>query len=231
MKIIGFIPARGGSKGIPNKNLVDLCGEPLIYYAIKHLLESNVDSVYVSSDSNKIKEVSEKLGAIGIHRPDHLAGDIVDIDTVLLNYCMEEENFFINKECDIVVMVQPTSPLINATQINKGIELVISGKFDSVFSAVKTNDTLIWDNTIKPMNYNPRIRKNRQIRKSYLYIETGGFYVFSLKSLIKTKCRIGGKIGVVEVPFWESFEIDCYEDLFYIERLMISKYNGEKGKI
>ena len=112
MKVVSLIPARKGSKGIPNKNLIDLCGKPLIHYALKASSLSLVDETWVSSDSDKILNISENLGAKTLKRPLELSDDNATSESVLLHFAK-------NVNFDILVFIQCTSPLIEFNDINK----------------------------------------------------------------------------------------------------------------
>ena len=120
MKIVTVILARGGSKGIPNKNIKNLNGKPLIQYAIDASKMSIVgEETYVSSDSEKILEIAERLGAKTIKRPNNISDDLDKSELALLD--------FVNRvDSDIVVFIQPTSPMISAGDIDEGI-LMLSG--------------------------------------------------------------------------------------------------------
>lgn len=213
MKICSFIPARGGSKGIPYKNIANLCQQPLIKYVIDTSRFSQVDETWVSTDDIKIKKISLLCGANVIDRPSDISGDTVSTEFAI-------RHFVDNVECDVIVFMQATSPLTLPMDINNGIEKIKTGEFDSLFSAVVSNDILFWDNELKPINYDPNNRGNRQTRKGSTYIETGNFYIFTKESFLKHNCRLGGRIGFVEIPFWRSFEIDTKEDLQYIAKLI-----------
>lgn len=212
-KIVSFIPARGGSKGIPRKNIIPLNNKPLISYAIESSLKSSINETWVSTDNNEIKEVSLKCGAKVILRPSELATDNSPTEDAIFH-------FLNNVNCDIVVFIQATSPLISDQNINQGIDLIKTRQYDSVFSACKTNDMLLWNPKLEPINYDFKNRGNRQNRPDFTLIETGGFYIFSKEGFLKYRNRLHGKIGFVEVPFWSSFEIDNPEDLFYIDKLL-----------
>ena len=226
MRIFGIILARGGSKRIPRKNIKELNGYPLIYYSIKALMESKVDEVWVSTDDSKIANVANGFGASILNRPPSLAKDDSPSEEALLHFA-NHVNF------DVLVFVQPTSPMITGKQIDEGLSIFINGGYDSLFSAVKTNGLLIWkDNElgeILPTNYDPENRGMEQTRKeSFIYIETGGFYITTKNQLLQSQCRLGGKIGICEIPYWTSFEVDTFEDFMNIERLMVSKHEKEE---
>lgn len=218
MRSIVMIPARGGSKGISKKNIVLVNGKPLIYYVIKASQESIADEVWVSTDDKEIKEVSLTLDAYVLNRPTELAGDKSTTEEVMLH-------FIENVDTDILILVQCTSPLVRAQDINDGIKMVESKIYDSVFSAVSLvkNDILLWSeykSYFVPINYDILSRGRRQEREGNLYIETGAFYVTTKNGFINSKNRLNGRIGVVEIPFWTMFEVDGIEDLKNIEKLM-----------
>ncbi len=218
MKTASLIPARGGSKGIPLKNIAQLNGKPLISYVLQASLKSNVNETWVSTDDADIKKVSleEDLEVRVLDRPPELAQDNSSTEDVMLHFA--EHVWF-----DVIVLIQPTSPMVTAEQIDEGLTIFECGEYDSLFSAVGMKDILIWEEMgfgVRPLNYDPRNRGRRQTRDDNHFIETGGFYITSRDMLLETRCRVGGKIGVVEVPFWTSFQVDKWEDLKNIERLM-----------
>jgi N-acylneuraminate cytidylyltransferase len=213
IKIVSLIPARGGSKGIPGKNMKIINGKRLIHYAIDASIRAGVDETWVSTDNQDIERVSQFWGAKVIQRPEEISGDDSSTEESIFHF-MEHVDF------DVLVLIQCTSPMIKPDHLIKGLEIFKQGQYDSLFSAVKSNDLLIWNQDLKPINYDINKRGNRQGRKEYIYVETGSFYISSRQNLEENKCRLGGKIGIVEIPFWESFEIDTLEDYKHIKKLM-----------
>ena len=210
MKVISVIPARGGSKGIPLKNIVSLNGEPLISYSIKASLQSNVDETWVSTDSKKIAIISEGYGAKIIFRPSNISTDTSQSDEALLHVAR-------NSEFDVMVFIQPTSPLIKSADINKGLEMM--DKHDSVFSVTKEHWIPRWTMDVEPHEWEIDNRPMRQ-DKPETYIENGAFYITKRKNLLESELRYSGKIGVVEMPLSRSFQIDTLEDLELVEKLL-----------
>ena len=210
MKILSVILARGGSKGIPSKNIVDLNGKPLISYTIEASLQSNVDETWVSTDSSEIASVSSTYGASVIDRPSDISTDTSQSEEALLH-------FTDNHDFDIMVFIQPTSPLINSEDINKGLEMM--DEYDSVFSVTKEHWIPRWTMDVKPFEWEINNRPMRQ-DKPETYIENGAFYITKRKNLLESKLRYSGKIGVVEMPLSRSFQIDTKEDLELIEKLI-----------
>ena len=148
-KIIAIIPARGGSKGIPNKNIIDLCGRPLIQYSIDSAKGSKyIDKVIVSTDSEKIAEVSRKSGAdVPFLRPVGISNDVAkSSDVVIHGIDFLKENY--GDEYDYVILLQPTSPLRTAKHIDKAIELCINSDSSSLVSVKELNENPIIMRTI-----------------------------------------------------------------------------------
>mgnify|MGYP001490280169 FL=1 len=216
-KILAFIPARGGSKGIPNKNIKLFNGKPLIEWTIKSALKSKlINKVIVSSDSKKILSLSKNFGADVILRPKNISGDRSTTESAI-NHCIKnlEDSF------DVIVLLSPTSPIRKKEDIDNAIKQFKLKKLDSCFSASRLNDFLIWKynkkiKKFKSINYdfkNRGIRQNRELN----YVENGSIYVFK-RDLIKYKNnRIAGKIGMYLMNFWQSFEIDEKNDWKLLE--------------
>lgn len=221
-KIAALIPARGGSKGIKNKNLVDIDTLPLVVHSILAASGAErVDAVYVSSDSDRILSVAETYGARAIKRPAEYAKDESTTESVISHFLTEVQ-------CKDIVLIQPTSPMLLPSDLDRGFRVYFDDRkkkhVDCVFSAVIANDTLIWDEEgMFPLNYDPKSRGRRQTRKRKILIENGAFYIFSKKIYIRTGCRIHGSVGYAEMPFWRSFQVDNYSDLKFIRTLMTTR--------
>lgn len=215
MDVVGFIPARGGSKGIDNKNLVMLAGYPLVAHAILILKAAGIRKIYISTDSEQIAKVSKKYGAEVIIRPRILARDDSPTEDAI--------NHFVSVvKCDAVAFMQCTSPMLEPNYVRNAINKIKINDIDSIFTAVNTkgSDLLLWNRYLKPINYSPTARGRRQTRSTYFYIETGGLYVFRTKTYKKHKCRICGKYDIEEVPFYQSLEIDDLKDLNVVRKIM-----------
>ena len=204
MKILAVIPARAGSKGIPNKNIRIIGGHPLIYYAIRNALDSElVSDVIISTDSSEVKIIAEQMGASVKWRNSELCGDAVTLDAVVADAIPAGE-------WDYVVTMQPTSPTLRVGTLDAAIKYAIDNDLDTLISAINAPH-LSWGvkDGVKVPNYTERL--NRQ----YLppcYMETGAFVV-SRASLVTPKTRIGKKVDVYEVPEDESQDVDTFEDL------------------
>lgn len=215
LNIVVIIPARGGSKGIPDKNIVDLCGHPLISWSIKQAYNSKyVSSVWVSSDDENILNVSLKYGAKVIKRPKYLASDTSSSESAWIHSI----DYLISQkiEVDLVVGLQATSPIRGIHDIDNAISRYFQNNYDSLLSVSELEDYFIWginsDEELVPLNYDTSARKPRQqISKSYL--ENGSLYIFKPSLLKKTKNRLAGKVGMYLMEKYKSFQIDSEEDL------------------
>jgi N-acylneuraminate cytidylyltransferase len=216
MKTIAFIPARGGSKSIPFKNIKSFCGKPLIYWTIKAAVETNkVDQVVIATDSLEIEETvkSFSFDKVKVYRRDKKnAEDTSSTESVILEY-LSKSNLS-NKDC--FILIQATSPLLIKNDIEKGLN--IFNENDSVLSCVKSK-RFLWSDKGKPLNYDYKNRPRRQDFAGFL-MENGAFYISSINDILKSENRISGKIGVSEMPEYTAVEIDEEEDWIIAESLM-----------
>ena len=219
MKIVSIIPARGGSKGIPNKNIKDINGQPLISYNIEASIKSNIDETWISTDDDVISNISSKYGAKVLKRPEYLADDNASSDDVLLHFAE-------NVEFDILVFLQCTSPLTTFEDINGAIKLLNTCEFDSVLSVCDNHGGWLcggftWEIIGKQASPDYDIN-NRPRRQDCTpsFRENGAIYVTTRDALLKSKCRISGDIGLYIMPRQRSFEIDEPEDLIEIRKFL-----------
>jgi len=216
MKIVSVITARGGSKGIPKKNIIDVNGKPLIYYSINASLQSSVDETWVTTDSEEIADVSKEHGAKVLIRPDKLANDIIMPDDSLIHFAD-------NQDFDILVFIQPTSPMIKKEYIDGGINMILTDGYDSIFTAHKYHWLPNWlcvGNTCSTVSWDINNRPRRQDTHQNIYTENGMFYITTRESLLKNKLRYGGRIGMFEIPLLDSFGVDTYDDLDLIRKII-----------
>ena len=213
-KFISVILARKGSKGIPDKNIVLLNNKPLIAYAIEASLLSKCDETWVSTDGESIKEVSLKYGASVLDRPEEFATDESSSETALIHFAN-------NIECDYIVFIQPTSPLLLSTDINCGIKMM--SNYDSIFSGYKEEWSSRWSSKMETINWNGTDRPRRQESED-IFVENGAFYITSKKNLLKSKSRYSGNIGCIEMSLYRSFQLDTYDDLEFLRKI-ISNFN------
>jgi CMP-N,N'-diacetyllegionaminic acid synthase len=213
MKIACIIPARGGSKGIPNKNIIDFCGKPLIAHSILQCKNSKyIQEVFVSSDSEEILEIAKNFGAKKINRPENISLDNSPSEECLTHAIMEIQK---EKKYDYIVFLQATSPIREPKDIDNTIEKLISDNLDSVFSSCELEDFLIWKKNkknLESLNYDYKNRKRRQDSEKQ-YVENGSIYSFKVDGFLKNNNRLFGKIGNSLMENWKMFEIDTIEDL------------------
>jgi N-acylneuraminate cytidylyltransferase len=210
MNIKTLILARGGSKGIPGKNIIDINGKPLIQYTIDAAKASKANDVWVSTNCDKIASVAMQLGSNVVKRPENISGDKSKSEEALLHFASLQD-------FDILVFIQPTSPLLLAEDIDKGLNMMV--EYDSIFSVYKEHWIPRWNIDKSPDNWNINNRPMRQDMPEK-YVENGAFYITTKQSLLKSQCRYSGKIEMVEMPFYRSFQIDTIEDLELIKKLL-----------
>ena len=189
MNILAVIPARGGSKGIPRKNLRLLGAKPLLYYSINNALNSKFDlDVFVSSEDDEILNIAKKFGASIHKRTQTIAYDKTTLDPVIYD-CFINAQQKKGKDYDLIITIQPTSPLLSSGSLDNAIEKMISNNNIETIIAAKDSTHLSWrkeDNQFKP-NYTERV--NRQYLASS-YTETGAFLI-TRNSVISENNRIG----------------------------------------
>ncbi len=209
MKILVVIPARGGSKGIPRKNIRFIAGKPLISYAIECAKNISYDKdIVVSSDDEEIKKVSLSYGACILDRPESLAGDNITLDPVIFHAVnkMEERKGY---KYDLVITLQPTSPNLSSDTLNNAIDYLLENGLDTVISGVN-DPRLSWrieDGKFVPVYLE---RLNRQFLPKD-FRETGAF-VITGRQFVKEKSRFGTNVSLYEVPESESGDIDTVQD-------------------
>lgn len=210
MSVVAIIPARGGSKGVPAKNLARVGGVPLIVRAVSAARSSAlIDRVVVSTDDPAIAAAARSSGATIVNRPPSLSTDLATSESALL-HVLEQ----LGGDPDIVVFLQSTSPFINAAEVDEAIERVRSGVEDVVFSAVETHAFLwsITDGGAVGVNHDPSVRQRRQDREPH-YRETGAFYVLRVEGFARARHRFFGRLGVTIVDERTAIEIDTVDEL------------------
>ena len=221
-KVIAIILARGGSKGIPRKNVLEFSGHPLIAWSVMQAKKTKeIDEVYISSDSDEILEIGQNYGAIAIKRPDKYAGDTAKSEEAIL-HALE----VLGSDQDIIIMLEPTAPLRKPNDLGEAVKMFRNKGWDSCFSGATLQDFLIWkkdkNGELISVNYDYKKQGPRQMREPD-YVENGAIYMFKPEIMIKDKNRFGGKIGIFPNHFWQSFEIDDPEDWDFVE-LVFNKY-------
>lgn len=219
-KVLGLIPARGGSKGVPRKNIRELDGIPLIAHSIHVGLDATViDSVVVSTDDDEIAQVAESYGGrVPFMRPPDLATDETPTAPVI-THTLETLHSH-GEEYDTFVLLQPTSPLRTTTHINEAYSLYKKSGAESVISAYTTYDSR-WKRTpegAQKLNYTDA-SKRRQDRKPE-YVVNGAVYVIDVEQFLKTEETITGITKIYEMAKRESIDIDTAFDLWLAEQIL-----------
>lgn len=221
-KILVVIPARGGSKGIPRKNIRLLDNKPLISYSIDIAKSSEyVDDVVVTTDDSEIALLSEKFGASVIRRSEELSGDEIPLDPVVYDAVVKKEKLALD-EYDIVITFQPTSPLLKTSTLDKAIEKFEDFAVDSVLSVVDDRH-LSWGYDENNQRYFPNYveRKNRQFLPKD-FRETGAILA-TRRQFVNETSRLGTNLDLIEVSREESVDIDNYEDWWIAENYLQKK--------
>ena len=222
MKFLALIPARAGSKGIPDKNIKLIHGKPLIAWSIEQALASElVDDVYLSTDGPKIRDIGVQYGAKApFLRPAEFASDEASTEVVMLHFLewMEAADLTM----DALVLLQATSPLRSPELIDGCIKTFIETGADSLLTVVE-NEHFGWENQNAPKaDYTYMQRPRRQDKKpeDIKFNETGSVYITKTQVLKETMNRLGGKIAMHISQKHEGFEIDDAVDWLVLETLL-----------
>lgn len=211
MKILAVIPARAGSKGIPNKNIRIVNSKPLIAYCIENALNSNyITDIIITTDSPEVELLAGYYGVRFIHRKEELCGDAIALDAVIYDACKDSD-------ADYIITLQPTSPTLQCNTLDKAIEFAISKNLDTVISAVN-RPHLAWvekNGQVVP-DYEKRL--NRQYLPKR-FLETGAF-VISKMGVVSECSRIGKTVDVYEISESEAIDIDNFQDLISAENIL-----------
>ena len=220
-KILAIIPARGGSKGLPGKNIKPLLGKPLIGWTIEQALASEyIDEIFVSTDSREIADVAETFGVqVPDLRPEELANDTASsMDFILYTLYLLEKR---GKKFSYIVLLEPTSPLRDVTDIDEAESIVGVCKTEAVHPAFLTK---IIRGFLTP--YTNEMKAVRRQELEELYFFEGSVYVSGVEALMRRKSFYHEKCLPYVVPKWKSFEIDDFVDFKIIEALMDLKLKG-----
>ena len=214
LKTVVLIPLRGGSKSIPYKNIKDIAGKPLAFWTLHAAANSKyIDEVYVSTEDAKIKETILGLG-LGpkvhvIDRPMEFAQDTSSTEAVMLHFAE-------NVPFDLLVTIQATSPFTTSEDLDTALEKFLAGGFDSMLTGVRYKK-FWWTLDGKPLNYDYLKRPRRQEWEGVVN-ENGAFYITKREILDTVKNRLGGKIGIFEMPEDKAVDIDEPSDWIEAEK-------------
>ena len=230
-KIPAIVLARGGSKEIPRKNLIEFCGKPLLFWTIEQCKRAElIESVWVSSDDDEILYFAENQNVNTIKRPDQYSGDDASSEVAWLHAVEYLKKRNVN--CDTIICPQVTSPLRRFNDIDDAIKKFYKDKLDSLFSASVWNDLYFWqidsNGSLSSVNYDYENRKRRQCHEDQI-VENGSFYIFKTELLEKRLNRFGEKIGISKMLPWQIFEIDNEYDIKICSVLMSEFIIGVKN--
>ncbi|MEI7473209.1 MAG: acylneuraminate cytidylyltransferase family protein [bacterium] len=226
MKILGIIPARGGSKGIPRKNIKPLAGKPLIAHTIIAAQKSKfIDKVVLSTEDSEIAQVAESFGAEIINRPLELAQDETKTAPVLIHAVKELE--IQGYSPDVIVLLQPTCPLRDEIIIDGVVKQLLNSDNDSVFTVFWHSQAMpYWqkfdDGTVKSLyDYHLRPRRQDVEQRGNIYCENGAVYAIKREAFEKHNDFIGENPAIYPVE-WQV-DIDTQEDFEIAEKILLNK--------
>lgn len=214
VNVLAIVPARGGSKGIPNKNLALCAGKPLIEWTLEAAAASQVNEIVVSTDI--LPPAFSDALTVGFGHQYHMQLPIAD-DAQIEDRLREVIRL---RKPDIIALLQPTSPVRTGKQVDEAIQLLIDGKYDSVVSVVRSH-SLTWEKTWGGVaaKYDLTDRPRRQDMNQYE--ENGSIYVFTREHWERTHNRLGGKIGLYEMAECCRIQVDTPFDLFLVEQILL----------
>ena len=212
-KVLGLVPARGGSKGIPGKNLIDAGGQPLIGWTLNAAKDAGcLDEVVLSSDDEKIMSIAEEYGcSVPFVRPDSLAGDESSMIDVVLHALDEKPGF------QYVMLLQPTSPLRTSNDIDEAFQLMIERGAKSCVSVapVRSHPYLMYKiepegNLCNVLENSPSVSRRQDLPE--VYELNGAIYIADISWLKESRSFIGRETVGYQMPLNRSIDIDEYAD-------------------
>jgi N-acylneuraminate cytidylyltransferase/CMP-N,N'-diacetyllegionaminic acid synthase len=230
--MIAIVPARGGSKGLPGKNIRTLFGKPMIAYTIEAALKSKyVQEIIISTDDKKIADIAVANGAICpfMRPPDLAKDDSQAVDTYL--YTVEKLNGQCEYDIKEFVVLQPTSPLRIAEDIDKTIDIFYKRNADSAASFTKESHPIVWhkylddDGKIVKLFTEDQLLNRQEIKPSYY--PNGAVYVFQYDLLKKNRIYYTQRSYAYVMPFERSVDIDTIDDFEYAEFLLRRRHEKQ----
>ncbi len=227
-RVLSIIPARGGSKGIPRKNIVNLSGEPLIAWTINESLKSKyISKTIVSSDDNEILHISKKYGADTIKRPADLSNDFSTSESVATHVLKDLSSH--NEEFDVLVLLQPTSPLRTFSDIDKALDILFNNdKATAVISGYNLDNKFL-----KAFSMNSSGMLSDDINKDYTFVRrqdlpkmfmpNGAIYIANIESFINEGGFYTNNTLPYEMSKENSLDIDTFTDLSLANMILNKK--------
>lgn len=217
MRVLAVIPARGGSKRLPRKNILDLGGKPLLTWTINTAKESGVfDKIIVSTEDDEIGLIAKKENVVWHPRPKVLSGDNIKMMDVVLDVVLTQE-VFENEVYDVIVLLQPTSPFRTAEDIRDSLNLLIKTKGDSVVSVTTAPSDLAFD-----VGFAQRLRSIPNI-----VVPNGALYLITHMALEKDVGWYGDFSYGYEMEKDRSLDIDTELDLDVARLIVQKKYAND----
>ena len=224
MRIAAIVPARGGSKGIPNKNMTNLLGKPLIDYTIEAAKHSKyIDTILVSSDSEEILRHAETLGAKPIKRPENLASDHAPTGPLITHALLTERSC--GNEYTFFILLQPTSPLRSSIDIDQAFEKLWNSDANSLISVYEAGSTPYKALTTNNSGFLSGLIDDKApfLRRQDcppIFFANGAIYIYKPEQFIEgSHFELERTIAYI-MPQERSFDIDTLSDLEQIERIM-----------
>lgn len=230
MKTVAIIPARGGSKGIPHKNIQPLAGKPLLAHSIEQACAAHtIDHIIVSTDDGEIATVAQNYGAEVVWRPAAISGDTASSEAALLHalaYLQQTKRLL----PELLVFLQCTSPLTRAEDIDGAVQALLAENADSAL-AVTPFHYFLWrqdeSGDAVGVNHAKQVRLLRQ-QRSPEYLETGAIYVMRTAGFLQAKHRFFGKTALYVMPAERCLEIDEPLDLSMADWLLQAQEKARK---
>jgi len=223
-KILSIIPARGGSKGLPRKNIIDLAGKPLISWTIDASLTSkHITKTIVSSEDDEILKISQQYGADIIKRPTELAHDSSNSEDVIKHVL--EEFTKANTIFDYIVLLQPTSPLRSADNIDSAFEIIFNTNATAIISVCEIDNKVLKAFLKTNVGYLKGISNNsfpfmRRQDLPKVLLPNGAIYIISTSEFLQNNKLFTDKTLPYQMSKNESVDIDSIEDIYKIESFL-----------
>ncbi|MDY6992401.1 MAG: acylneuraminate cytidylyltransferase family protein [Pseudomonadota bacterium] len=230
MTVLAITPARGGSKGIPRKNIKLMAGKPLLQYSAEAARKCPTVTHYViNTEDEEIRAVAESLGLEVQGRPEEFWHDntFQEVDRLLQWSVADLESR--GMKIDVVVLLYATAPLRPARAITECIDLILNQGYDSALT-LSEDRSYIWrrldnDSTVEPINYDPKKRGPNQKEGWNQWVENKAVYAMKRDLLMQSGCRLGGRIGYVAMSKLESIDIDTPDDFTLAEQVLLMRQN------